>query len=368
MTPPQTKRIPIPAMKLEDRGYGYDVGTEVFLVRHGQSMNNLYKNLVAYDPNLTALGWAQALRAGAYMAQEFPVDVVVSSPLRRAHSTALAVAHAQGLQVVEMAGLEEFFTFYYEQIPPHHPTRPWENDRHWHPTLETAPEFVAFRDRVHAALEEILETWMGQRICIVSHGGTMGVLSAAFVGARQLAIWHKNTGISHFLWPEWQRWMVMFINRREHLIDLNDTDYPHPPEVERTDDGFYRVPQQLITSWADLPTHLQLRYLSNKLRRSDRILFIQPPDATTPVRVSLRSRQAVILSDNLTLLEDGELRRAVLNANHLRFQYLFLPLIYPDNHFDYVVIPETCNNVPTAEIMRVLKQSSGLIRYSMHNA
>jgi broad specificity phosphatase PhoE len=353
----------LPDIPLEDRGYGYLVGTELFLVRHGQSMTNIYQNLVSYDPNLTALGWAQALRAGEYMAREFPVDVVVSSPLRRAHSTALAIARAQGLQVIEMAGLEEFFATFYDEMPLHHPTRPWWGRTDWTPTSEGAPGFTAFRDRVLTALSEVLETWAGKRICLVSHGGSMGVLTAAMVGSSQLSVWHHNTGVSHFLWPEWKRWMVMFINRREHLLDLKEADFPHPPEAEPTPDGFCRIPERLISSWADLPAHPRLAFLSNHLRRSDRILFIQPPDALTPLRVSLRSRGAVILSDDLQLLEAGELRRAALNANHIRYQYLFHPLPYPDAYFDYVVIPQSCSLVEMKEIERVIKDASGLIRF-----
>jgi probable phosphoglycerate mutase len=84
----------LPDVPMVDRGYGYLVGTELFLVRHGESMTNTYANLVAYDPNLTALGWAQALNAGDWLAEHAPVDVVITSPMRRAHSTALAIAHA----------------------------------------------------------------------------------------------------------------------------------------------------------------------------------------------------------------------------------------------------------------------------------
>ena len=353
----------LPEIPLQDRGYGYLVGTELFMVRHGQSMTNTYKNLIAYDPNLTGLGWAQALRVGEYMAENMPVDVVISSPLRRAHSTALAIAQAQGLEIIEMAGLEEFFAAFYDEMPSHHPTRPWWGRRDWHPTNEQAPGFTAFRDRVLAALAEILDRWAGKRICVVSHGGTMGVMTAAMVGASELTVWHENTGLSHFLWPEWQRWMVMFINRREHLLGLNPDDFPHPPEAESTEDGFFNIPAGLISSWSDLPAHPGLSFLSNHLRRSDRILFIQPPDALTPLRVSLRSRGAVILSDDFQLLEAGEMRRAVLNANHVRYQYLFPSLPYADAHFDYVVIPSGCHKVQEEEIARVVKDNSGIIRY-----
>ncbi|MCP4168805.1 MAG: histidine phosphatase family protein, partial [Chloroflexi bacterium] len=179
----------LPEVPMFDRGYGYKVGTDLYLVRHGESMTNTYKNLVAYDPNLTALGWTQALLAGAYMAEHAPVDVVVTSPLRRAHSTALAIAHKQGLEPVPMTGIEEFSQVYWHELPLHHPTRPWWGRNDWTPKFETQPAFVAFRDRVQQALSEILERYNGQRICIVSHGGAIDILTAAMVGALQLSSW-----------------------------------------------------------------------------------------------------------------------------------------------------------------------------------
>ena len=160
------------------------------------------------------------------MAEHAPLDKIVTSPLRRAHSTALAIAHAQGLKPIVISGLEEFSHSFWDEMPIHHPTRPWWGRTDWTPSFEQAPTFVAFRDRVHRALNQILETYTGQRICIVSHGGTMGVITAAMVGGIHLSVWNYNTGISHFVWPEWKRWMLIYVNRREHLLDLDTSALP----------------------------------------------------------------------------------------------------------------------------------------------
>ncbi len=353
----------LPDVPLSDRGYGYQVGTELYFVRHGESMTNTYKNLAAYDPNLTARGWQQALAAGAWMAEHAPVDVVITSPLRRAHSTVLAIAHAQGLQPIEMAGLEEFSQSFWDELPLHHPTRPWWGRLEWEPTFAQSPAFVAFRDRVHRVLAEILERYTGQRVCVVSHGGTMGVLTAAMVGARQLSVWTANTGISHFVWPEWNRWLVRYINRTEHLLPLRDKMLPRVAEARQDDDGFWLLPDKLVASWASLPVQAGLSFLSNRLRRSDSVLFVQPPDPLTPLRVSLRARRCVILSDDPLFLEAGEARRAVLNANHIRYQYFFQPIPYPDHSFDYIVVPADCQ-LNEADLQRLLIHPDGLIRWS----
>lgn len=362
MSTPQPSFDTLPDVPFSDRGTGYKVGTELYLVRHGESMTNIYKNLVAYDPNLTARGWKQALSAGQWMAEHAPLDVVITSPLRRAHSTALAIAQAQGLQPIEMAGLEEFSLGFWDEIPRHHPTRPWWGRLEWEPSFEQHPRFIAFRDRVYQALAEILEQYAGQQVCIVSHGGTMGVLTAAMVGARQLSVWTHNTGISRFVWPEWKRWMVHYINRVEHLIPLRDEVITRVPEAHQDEDGFWVLPERLIDSWSALPAQPDLAFLSNRLRRNDSILFIRPPDPITPLRVSLRSHRGVILSDDLAFLEAGEVRRAALNANHIRYQYLFDPIPYPDHSFDYIIVPDTCQLSDDA-ITRLLKSPSGLIRW-----
>jgi len=354
---------PVNPPPLTDRGYSYRVGAELYLVRHGESITNTYRNIVTYDPNLTALGWAQALAAGRWMAEHAAVDVVITSALRRAHSTALAIAHAQGLQPVTLPGIEEFSLDFWGELPLHDPFQPWRGRCDWKATSAEHPAFVAFRDRIHATLSEILTRYSGQRICLVSHGGVMNVITAAMLGSSHLSLWTENTGISHFLWPEWQRWLAAYINRREHLLDLDPRLYPRAPEATPAEDGGLTLPDRLIQSWADLPASPDLAFLSNHLRRSDRILFLRPPDPITPLRVSLRARSAVILHDDLVMLEAGELRRAALNANHIRYQYLFTPLPYPDGHFDLVVAPAD-ESALAPEIARVLKNPSGLLVFN----
>jgi len=186
---------------------------------------------------------------------------------------------------------------------------------------------------------------------------------AAMLGSIHFSIWNTNTGISHFVWPEWKRWMVHYLNRTEHLLDLDPDDYPRAPEASQNEQGFWTLPDRVIDSWSAMPAHPELAFLGNRLSRNDRILFLRPPDPITPLRVSLRSRRADILCDDLQTLEAGELRRAALNANHIRYQYLFRPLPYSDAHFDYVVIPEGCHKVGEEEIQRVVKDDSGVIRY-----
>lgn len=352
-----------PDIPMVDRGAGFKEGTALYLVRHGESMTNTYENIHAFDPNLTALGWAQALAVARWMAENAPVDVVVTSPLRRAFSTALAIAHAHGLKPIELPGLEEFSHEFWDEMPFHHPTRPWWGRLDWEPTFEQAPGFVAFRDRVHQALAEVLERFGGKRICLVSHGGTMSVLTAAMVGSQHLSVWNHNTGISLFVWPEWKRWLMHYVNRTEHLLGIDAAAYPRVDGAVRKSNGLWRLPDTIGLP----PVDPRLGYLANVFQRNHRILFLFPPDPFTPVRVSLRARRAIVVGADLLALEAGELQRARLNANHIRFEHLFLPLPYPDDYFHYVVLgahPDLAAGEVADELARVLCQGGGIIRLS----
>lgn len=78
----------------------------LYIVRHGQSVNNAGGNMD--DPVLTELGHEQARRAGAFLAREEVCDqfalpvptVVIASPMRRAMQTARHVADGVGVENV----------------------------------------------------------------------------------------------------------------------------------------------------------------------------------------------------------------------------------------------------------------------------
>jgi broad specificity phosphatase PhoE len=78
-----------------------------YFLRHGETETNL-RRLVAgsIDTQLTPLGRQQALEAARVLANE-PVTAVYSSPLRRAHETAVPIAETLGLPVIVLAGLAE---------------------------------------------------------------------------------------------------------------------------------------------------------------------------------------------------------------------------------------------------------------------
>lgn len=69
----------------------------IYFVRHGESRSNIEKVFAGsrYDVPLTATGLKQARAAGALF-RDKPIDIIVSSPLKRARQTAECIAEEIG--------------------------------------------------------------------------------------------------------------------------------------------------------------------------------------------------------------------------------------------------------------------------------
>ena len=72
--------------------------TRLYLIRHAQSQGNTGEDLTTGDPELTDVGWEQARRLGERLARQ-RIDLIFTSPLRRAIQTAEAIAAVNGLDV-----------------------------------------------------------------------------------------------------------------------------------------------------------------------------------------------------------------------------------------------------------------------------
>jgi probable phosphoglycerate mutase len=90
----------------------------VFLVRHGQTVNNVARLLDTAYPgaSLTDLGRAQA-EALVETFRDHPVDAIYVSDLIRTHETAAPLAQHRGLDVHVRAGIREIQAGEFEMSP-----------------------------------------------------------------------------------------------------------------------------------------------------------------------------------------------------------------------------------------------------------
>jgi probable phosphoglycerate mutase len=199
-------------------------GTEVLLIRHGESMAVIPGSPESADVPLSELGAQQADALAARLADK-RIDGVWTSDLARARDTGRRLAEPRGLDVVERADLREVFL------------GDWELGEFRRRAAIGDPEYLAFvasgrwetipnaeadealRDRVTAAVDEAAEAFHGGTVAVVCHGGAINAWLARFTGChRSMIASIDNTSITR-LRTDGERWVVLGVNDRHHLGD-----------------------------------------------------------------------------------------------------------------------------------------------------
>jgi probable phosphoglycerate mutase len=161
--------------------------TELIVVRHGQTEWNVRGRVQgSHDSPLTERGVRQAKAVGEALAFE-AIDAVYSSDLGRAQQTAEIIAAHVGCEMrLEPALRERRFGVFegltWAEIAERHPDdfAAYEANRdHAPPGGETSSER---HERVVSCVERLVAAHRGQRILVVSHGGTLKCLFKHTVG------------------------------------------------------------------------------------------------------------------------------------------------------------------------------------------
>lgn len=203
--------------------------TELVFIRHGQTDWNLEHRFQGQsDPPLNDTGRRQAARLAERLAAQAP-DLLVSSDLLRARQTAEPLARAWGLQPLLRTGLREqcFGDIEGLRVPEVQSRHPdiWG---HW---LQASADFALpgggeshrqFSARVLTDVAVLAQTYPGQRLVVVTHGGVLDMLWRAaqqlpLDGLRTCEI--PNTGINRLRWVE-GRLRLLHWGDAEHLADM----------------------------------------------------------------------------------------------------------------------------------------------------
>lgn len=164
------------------------------MLRHGQTEYNAGSRMQGQlDTDLTDLGRVQAVAAAEVLAKRQPV-AIVSSDLRRAADTALALGEHTGLPVEVDTRLRETHLGEWQGLT-HHEVDAiapgarlvWRNDSRWAPPGGESRVDVAARS-VPAVTELIARhpDWGAvdpdRPVVLVAHGGLIAALTAALLG------------------------------------------------------------------------------------------------------------------------------------------------------------------------------------------
>lgn len=148
---------------------------QLLLIRHGLPIRREVE-VGAADPNLSDVGRQQAALLGDYLAAEH-IDALYTSPLRRAHQTALPTASAHELDLVLEPDVAEFDRNSSEYVPVEELKA--AGDPRWEQmlagTYDTGNDEVRheFEARVLDAVERIISDHSSEHVAVVCHGGVI---------------------------------------------------------------------------------------------------------------------------------------------------------------------------------------------------
>ena len=183
--------------------------TRIIAIRHGETAWNVDTRIQGHlDIPLNDTGLWQAQRVAAALAGE-PIAAVYASDLKRAHTTAGAIAQTVGLSVVAHIGRRERSFGVFEGKTFTEIDMAWPEDaRAWRKRVpEWAPEggesLLVLRERILQTAQALARQHMGEQIVLVAHGGVLDVLyrAATRQDIQAPRTWQLgNAAINRLLW------------------------------------------------------------------------------------------------------------------------------------------------------------------------
>lgn len=160
--------------------------TRLFFFRHGEvAAPHVGAFVGKTDVALSPVGHHQA-EALAHYLEDAPLDAIVASPRRRALDTAAPLARRKGMKLDVRAAFAEMDFGHWDGLHWHEiMARDADGAVHWQGDVMGRPcpggeSGQAFADRVHAALEAVLEEFAGRTVAVAGHAGvSRAILSHA---------------------------------------------------------------------------------------------------------------------------------------------------------------------------------------------
>jgi ribonuclease H / adenosylcobalamin/alpha-ribazole phosphatase len=201
--------------------------TVTVLLRHGQTPMSVQKRYVGRtDVPLTDLGVQQAAAAAKRLASA-GLDVIVTSPLRRAVQTAQEVAAATGAPLVTDEGFRETDFGAWEGLTFAEVRESWPAEMTaWLADPAVAPpggeSFAEVSERVTASLRRVLAAWERQAVLVVSHVTPIKMLVAAALLAPPAALYRMHLDVAALSRIDWYpdgTAVLRSFNDTSHLAD-----------------------------------------------------------------------------------------------------------------------------------------------------
>lgn len=203
---------------------------KIILERHGQSEANLIGVFGGHtDFDLTPTGYEQAKKSGEYILENFKVDIIYSSDLKRAVSTAKFVADKLGKEIITNQNLREVFagkwdgeTFDIIEKNYSEDWKIWRNDV-GNSRCTDGESVRELAERFLKALTEIAEKNEGKTVLVTTHAtpirATQCLLKKLPLDEMKNVPWGSNASLTVLEYNN-GKWELIEASYDEHLNDL----------------------------------------------------------------------------------------------------------------------------------------------------
>ena len=202
---------------------------ELLLIRHGESLADLEdRHEGRADYPLTKMGHIQAERLARWLDKEYDIDLIISSPLNRARTTAEYISkETESKLILEdilmewnnglLAGMLREDAIKKFPIP--------QGGRKTYHEFAESESYINFRGRAEMFWSRFIDEYINKdkykRICIVSHGGMINMLFRSIMNLpinTDINISSGDTGV-HLIDLNEDSIRIKFINKQEHLLE-----------------------------------------------------------------------------------------------------------------------------------------------------
>jgi len=182
------------------------------------------------DFTLTDLGIKQALLMADWVAKNYKVDKIFSSPLKRARQTANTLSERTGVEIIFDDNLMEWQNGIIAGMPREEAQikYPRPEPKYPHTIVYEQESDIQFRMRAETILSKIInEHSMDATIAVFSHGGLINQLFNSFlrlpVTSNNVYLHSGDTGIHEWRTDGNSRGII-HVNLQKHLENLQGVD------------------------------------------------------------------------------------------------------------------------------------------------
>lgn len=207
--------------------------TRLLLIRHGQSESNHLAVFAGQsNPALTQVGIDQAKSTAKFIAENYKVDKIYASDLKRAYDTALCLGQLLDMEVIPEPGLREIYAGKWEQVKFTEIIQryPEEYDvwlHHIGQAVCVGGESVRqMGERVLGTLTKIARENDGKTVAVGTHATpirvTQSLLQTGGLEEMENIPWVSNASVTVIEYNE-GIWKIAAVSQDEHLAQLRST-------------------------------------------------------------------------------------------------------------------------------------------------